>query len=143
MARRQPMTHGDMAVAASAPRAFRHPGWLFEPDYDGLRALARGGSTAWIVSTEGEDLARLFPEVRRALVRLPSCLLDGELVVTDFEGRPNGARLRQRCALEDREKIALASMGRPASFFAFDRVGVGGDDLRRTVPTAQGRVATG
>jgi bifunctional non-homologous end joining protein LigD len=127
---RQPMTVGDMALAARAPRAFRNPGWVFEPEYDGVRALGRGGRASWLVSLAGDDLAALFPEVLRALAKLPRCLVDGEVVATDYEGRPDARRLAHRLELEDREEIALAYMARPALFFAFDLTELEGEDLR-------------
>lgn len=130
MPRRQPMTHGDLAMAVRAPRAFRNPGWVFELEYEGLRALARGGLVPWLVSRKGEDLTPAFPELRKALAALPACLLDCELVMLDDAGRPDVAALRKRCALKGGERAARAAAARPALLYAFDLVELEGEDLR-------------
>ena len=66
------------------------PGWLFEPKWDGYRAIVtlRGGQ-ATLTSRNGNDLTERFREVARAVVhavRTPSAVLDGEVCALDESG---------------------------------------------------------
>ena len=84
--------------AAGAPRAARDrdggstdgAGWLFEPKWDGYRAIVtlRGGQ-ATLTSRNGNDLTERFREVARAVVhavRTPSAVLDAEVCALDESG---------------------------------------------------------
>ncbi|HSX22177.1 MAG TPA: DNA ligase D [Gaiellaceae bacterium] len=73
--------------------------WLFEPKWDGYRALGyvRGGE-ARLVSRNGNDLTARFPEVARKLahaVRSPDCVVDGEVCALDEQGRPSFSAMQQ------------------------------------------------
>src|SRR3954466_10538931 len=68
-------------------------GWIFEPKWDGFRALIfRDGEEVLIQSRDAKPLDRYFPELIDPLkAQLPTqCVLDGELVIArdgalDFE----------------------------------------------------------
>ena len=65
-------------------------GWLYEPKWDGYRALVtvRGGE-ATLASRNGNDLTERFRDVARAAgraVRSPSAVLDGEVCALDEAG---------------------------------------------------------
>src|SRR5215216_2551378 len=73
-------------IAEELPRA---EGFLFEPKWDGFRALVfRNGEEAYIQSRDLRPLNRYFPELERALAeRLPKgCVIDGEIVVVGKAG---------------------------------------------------------
>lgn len=58
--------------------------WQYEPKWDGFRCLAfRDGDRIDLQSKSGQPLARYFPEVAEALLRLKAkqFVLDGEIVV--------------------------------------------------------------
>src|SRR5687767_6572712 len=57
--------------------------FLFEPKWDGFRALVFRGDDVFIQSRDLRPLDRYFPELNQALLeRLPKgCVLDGEIVV--------------------------------------------------------------
>jgi ATP-dependent DNA ligase len=58
--------------------------WEYEPKWDGFRALAfRDGEKVELQSKSGQELARYFPEVVEALLKLKASqfVLDGELVI--------------------------------------------------------------
>ena len=66
------------------------PGWLYEPKWDGYRAIVtvRGGE-ATLTSRNGNDLTGRFRDVARAVVhavRTPSAVLDGEVCALDESG---------------------------------------------------------
>src|SRR5687768_1704577 len=59
-------------------------GWLYEPKWDGFRAVAfRNGSRIEVQSKSGQPLARYFPDVVESLRALKPAkfVLDGEIVV--------------------------------------------------------------
>jgi bifunctional non-homologous end joining protein LigD len=77
----------------------RGDGWLFEAKWDGYRALGyvRGGD-ARLVSRNGNDLTERFRSVARELVqvlRLPDCVVDGEVCALDERGRPSFSAMQQ------------------------------------------------
>src|SRR5262249_41207247 len=88
---------------------FSSPQWLFEGKYDGYRMIGAREDGAGLLSTRnGRPAATRFPEIARALAALPveHAILDGEVAVTDAEGRPSFARLQQRAALSSASEIA-------------------------------------
>ncbi len=105
--------------------------WLFEPKWDGFRALVfRDGPHLYVQSRDLKPLDRYFPEVREALLAsLPErCVVDGEIVIArngtlDFQA----LQLRLHPAASRVKKLSVEL---PASFVAFDVLAEGGDDLR-------------
>ena len=66
-------------------------------------------------------------------------ILDGEVAVTDAEGRPSFARLQQRAALSSPSEIARAMVANPVTYFAFDLLAFGAlRPARRPAAHAQG-----
>ena len=97
--------------------------WSFEPKWDGFRAFVHAdGAKVRVLSRQGTDLTGRCPEVAplaRAVRR--SCLLDGELVVLDGDGRPDFEAMRRR-GLSGKVEA-------PLLFVAFDLLAVNGDPL--------------
>src|SRR5207237_4630801 len=59
-------------------------GWVFEPKWDGFRALVfRDGDETFIQSRDEKPLDRYFPELVATLKAQlpPRCVLDGEIVI--------------------------------------------------------------
>ena len=106
-------------------------GWLFEPKWDGFRALVfRDGDEVYTQSRDLKPLDRYFPELRAPfLAQLPErCVLDGEVVIAragrlDFEA----LLLRIHPAASRVHMLAAES---PASFVAWDLLALGDEDLR-------------
>ncbi|MFW6084022.1 MAG: DNA ligase D [Gemmatimonadota bacterium] len=122
-----------LMLARSVEEPFSHPDWLFEPKLDGYRMLAaRTGPAARLLTRNGNDATRAFPELARALKALPvsDFVLDGEVVLHDAAGRPSFQRLQRRARLRRPLDVKLASLRQPATFYAFDLPGVSGHDLR-------------
>ncbi|MDE2762498.1 MAG: DNA ligase D [Gemmatimonadota bacterium] len=112
---------------------FSRAGWVFEIKYDGYRLLGEaGGGKARLVSRNGNDLTRVFPEVALALGRLPyrTLVLDGEVVVNDAAGFPSFRRIQKRGRLLRHGDIARAAVSLPATYYAFDILAFEGYDLR-------------
>lgn len=105
--------------------------WIFEPKWDGFRALVfRDGDDILIQSREEKPLQRYFPELIEPLQKhLPTrCVLDGELVIAvggalDFER----LQLRLHPAVS---RVKRLSEEIPASLVFFDLLCEGDWDLR-------------
>jgi ATP-dependent DNA ligase len=105
--------------------------WIFEPKWDGFRALVfRDGDEILLQSRDEKSLNRYFPELLEPLrSQLPArCVLDGEIVVAkggalDFDAlqlriHPAGSRVK------------LLSQEIPASIVFFDLLSQEDRDLR-------------
>jgi ATP-dependent DNA ligase len=106
-------------------------GWLYEPKWDGFRALVfRDGAQLFIQSRKGQPLGRYFPELVEALRGpLPDrCVLDGEIIIPG-EGALDFDALLQRIH-PAQSRVALLAKQTPASFVAFDLLAGGAKDLR-------------
>jgi ATP-dependent DNA ligase len=114
-------------------------GWLYEPKWDGFRAIVfRDGDDVYTQSRDLKPLDRYFPELVAPLrASLPArCILDGEVVIArdgalDFE-----ALLLRIHPAESRVRLLAAET--PASFVAWDLLAIGDDDLR-AVPQGERR----
>jgi ATP-dependent DNA ligase len=103
------------------------PGFLFEPKWDGFRALVFcTGDQTLLQSRDLKPLNRYFPELEKALHEaLPKgCVLDGEIVVASARGLDFDA-LQQRIH-PAASRIAKLAQETPARFVAFDLLGAGG-----------------
>jgi ATP-dependent DNA ligase len=114
-------------------------GVLFEPKWDGFRALVfRGGGEVFVQSRDLKPLDRYFPELHDiCLARLPDgCILDGEIIIITPRGLDFDAlQMRLHPAASRVAKLAKET---PAAFVAFDLLAVGGQDLR-SAPQAERR----
>jgi ATP-dependent DNA ligase len=115
-------------------------GWLFEPKWDGFRAIVfRGGDRFYIQSRDLRPLDRYFPELEAALrTSLPArCVVDGEIVIATERGLDFEAlQMRLHPAASRVKKLALET---PADFVAFDLLADDGSDLRSR-PQAERRL---
>jgi len=85
--------------AASAEAPFSSPEYLFEVKWDGLRCVLFRAADGQVRLTDRglNDVTADLPEVAAAAKRVPpGSVIDGELVATDVDGRPDYPRLRQR-----------------------------------------------
>ena len=105
--------------------------WIFEPKWDGFRALIfRDGDEILLQSRDEKPLNRYFPELLDSLLKqLPSrCVLDGEIVIAS-----NGAldfdalQLRLHPAAS---RVRLLAEKSPSSIVFFDLLCEGDRDLR-------------
>ena len=86
-----------LPTAAPCPPA--GPEWLHEIKHDGYRMLAHhDGERARLISRRGLDWAWRFPMIVAAIKALAvrSCIIDGELIACDANGRADFQLLRWR-----------------------------------------------
>ena len=114
-------------------------GYLYEPKWDGFRAIVfRGAKDVYIQSRDSRPLDRYFPELHDTLLeRLPpDCVLDGEIVIATREGLDFDALQLRLHPAESR--VAKLAKETPSSFIAFDLLARGQRDLMST-PQAERR----
>jgi bifunctional non-homologous end joining protein LigD len=136
-------------LASLAEPPVAKPGLVYEPKYDGIRALAaidvttrpsRGAAappvTVALYSRNGKEKHAQFPAITEALeaigrkARRP-LLIDGEVVAIDKKGHPLGFQhIQGRIHLTGAKDIEAAERAQPAVFVAFDLLRDDGEDLR-------------
>jgi ATP-dependent DNA ligase len=95
--------------------------WQFEPKWDGFRALVfRDGDSVQMMSKSGQALARYFPEVVAAAVKIEAktFVLDGEIIVP-FNGNLAFDKLLQRIHPAP-TRIQRLAKETPAQLVVFD-----------------------
>ncbi|HET6898245.1 MAG TPA: ATP-dependent DNA ligase [Vicinamibacteria bacterium] len=116
-------------------------GWLFEPKWDGFRAIVfRDGGEVYIQSRDLKPLDRYFPELKPALLASlpPRAVVDGEIVIATDHGLDfDLLQLRLHPAASRVAKLAEET---PSAFVAFDLLAEGDRDLRDQ-PQARRRAA--
>src|SRR6187402_970181 len=104
-------------------------GWLFEPKWDGFRALAfKDGDSLYLQSRDSRPFDRYFPDLKEPLLAsLPArAVVDGEIVIAGPRGLDFDAlQLRLHPAAS---RVAKLAAEMPAAFVAFDLLAEGDDD---------------
>lgn len=109
--------------ATLTDEAFDNADWIFEPKYDGYRALAfiQNGK-AKLVSRNGLSFNKKYPALVRAFEGIQNdMIVDGEIVIEDADGKSRFQWLQHFG--EDPKKGKM-------KFYAFDILYFGGYDLR-------------
>jgi bifunctional non-homologous end joining protein LigD len=89
------------AMTAEAPPIGE--GWVFEPKWDGYRAIVGVvGGEVTLTSRNGNDLTERFGEVARAAahaITTPNAVLDGEICALDEQGRSRFSLLQENAGI--------------------------------------------
>ncbi|WP_256375867.1 ATP-dependent DNA ligase [Bradyrhizobium sp. WSM1743] len=130
--------------ARSVDEIPRGKDWQYEPKWDGFRCLlSRDGGDVDLRSKSGEDLARYFPEIVAAALKLKAdrFTLDGELVV------PHGKSFSFEALLQRihpaASRVKKLSVETPALYLVFDLLatsrekGLAAKALRERRPTLE------
>ena len=123
----------EVQLAEPAKEAFTRDGWIFELKLDGYRLLAaRVGGEPLLLTRNGNDYTDVFPDVARAIRAIPAdnCIIDGEVVVLDSEGKPSFSLLQRRGRLKSASEVGKVAATIPATFYAFDLIAFEDADLR-------------
>jgi ATP-dependent DNA ligase len=100
--------------------------WIYEPKYDGFRAIAFvDGEDVYLQSRSGKPLRRYFPEVEFPPGRY---VLDGELVILDADDREEFDALQNRLHPAE-SRVRMLAEQTPALFRAFDLLAEGSETL--------------
>src|SRR5690349_6192554 len=116
-------------------------GLVYEPKYDGIRALIHvppkgddEGIRLW--SRLGNEKTSQFPSIVRALETIRSTLtrpllIDSEIVALDEKGQPAGfQKLQGRIHLTGAREVEHVDKTQPVAVIAFDLLRDGDDDIR-------------
>jgi len=118
-------------MATLVQDAFDDENWIFEPKWDGVRALAicQRDATA-LLSRNQNDITATYPEFAKLHDRLVcnDAIVDGEIVAMQA-GRPSFERLQSRINLQNERDIERISKEIPATFIAFDLLYMDGKSL--------------
>src|SRR6476620_10823334 len=116
-------------------------GFLYEPKWDGFRAIVfRGDSDVFIQSRDLRPLDRYFPDLHDIFLdRLPQgSVVDGEIVIAGARGLDFDAlQLRLHPAASRVDKLAKET---PASFVAFDALAIDGASIMATPQSERRRL---
>ena len=135
-----------MLASTDEPPAAQR-GLLYEPKYDGIRAIvaietqgakdtAKPGHGVRLYSRNGIEKTDQFPAIVTALEKMAAKLkaplvLDGEIVAIDRTGKPLGfQQIQHRIGLTGAADVARAERNHPAAIVLFDLLRDGDDDLR-------------
>lgn len=96
--------------------------WMFEPKWDGMRAVVRieEDRTVQALSRTDRDVTVEFPEVTELARAVTGVVLDGEIVAMGEDGRTSFARLQRRFGLTEPAQVAARARTVPAFFVVFD-----------------------
>lgn len=114
--------------------------WV-EFKWDGVRAVGSwDGRRLRLTARSGTDITARYPELsgRDAGLGTEPCVIDGEIVALDAQGRPNFTRLQNRMHLTKPHEIEREASRTPVAFFLFDLLSHGGLDAS-ALPLAQRR----
>jgi len=127
-----------LATLADAPLV--SPNLVYEPKYDGIRALievapGQGRPRVRIWSRNANDKTSQFPAIARALEKAAAgfrapVVLDGEIVALDERDRPAGfQRLQGRIHVIGASDVERLEKEQRTAFIAFDILRIGNEDL--------------
>ncbi len=97
--------------------------WIYELKFDGIRLIGvKRDDKVSLLSRNENELTKRFPEIVEAIKALPAreCVIDGEVVALDEEGRSSFQLLQGR-EMEGRKS--------PVYFYAFDLLQLDGKSL--------------
>ena len=126
-------------LCKSQPEIPGGEGWLYEPKWDGFRALIfRDGPSVQIASRNGLPLERYFPEiVEPVCAALPErAVVDSELIIASEKGLAFDSLQMRLHPAESRVRKLSAEI--PATVIAFDLL-ADGDDDHRSLPLQRRR----
>jgi bifunctional non-homologous end joining protein LigD len=132
-----------LATLAQPPLTGR--GLIYEPKYDGIRALVHvaPGPNIRVWSRLGNEKTTQFPSIVRALEPVARALkapllVDGEIVALDAQGRPAGfQRLQGRIHVKGVREAETLDHAQPTALIAFDLLRDGDEDVRGLPLTAR------
>jgi len=123
-----------MLAQIGSSKDFRRKSYIWEAKFDGTRAIVyKQGDTIRILNRRARWIEYRYPEFTEGLpklIRAKSCILDGEIIITDEKGRPDFHLLQKREQLGRKLEIELRSKEMPATLVVFDILELEGKNLK-------------
>jgi DNA ligase D-like protein (predicted ligase) len=110
-------------MLASSAKDVPHGDYLYEMKWDGIRTMIYVDEDGMrITSRSGRDITKQFPELaqERKQLKCTLAILDGEIVVTDANGRPEFKTTVGRMHKTNEHSIRSAMKTAPAYCYIFD-----------------------
>jgi len=98
-------------------------GWIYEPKYDGTRAIVYNvDTTVRFLNRRSKWIEYRYPELYNVwrAIKAREVVLDAEIVVLDSKGRPDFSKLAEREHQESKLKIEILAKQMPATLIVFD-----------------------
>jgi bifunctional non-homologous end joining protein LigD len=120
----------DPMLATVRDDPFDDPAWVYEPKWDGVRALAICDEATRLVSRRGNDITDGYPELSGLHDRLVAldAIVDGEIVAFD-DGKPSFQKLQQRMHVRNEQQLSALVRKSPVTFMVFDLIYLDGGSL--------------
>jgi len=119
-------------MLAKTDEAFDDENYVFEPKWDGLRAIMyfREGRVE-LQNRNLRDATGSYPELQRISDRIKAnaAIMDGEVVVLREDGVPDFGRLQARFGVDDLKRVGVLAKTTPVTYVAFDLLHVDGLDV--------------
>lgn len=108
-------------LATLTDEPFDNPDWIFEVKWDGYRAVTEiNKGDIKFYSRNGLSFTELYPEVAHELKKIKKdCVIDGEVVVLDENGKPSFQKLQQ----------FGMTRNLPIKYYLFDCLSYNGEDI--------------
>lgn len=120
-------------LASSVDKPFTKDGWVFEPKFDGIRAIAYvNDGEVKLLSRRGLDLTSRYPELVEALLlHKIDLVIDGEIVAFDEKGKSSFQLLQRESGARARGVRQDSAKKLPIRFFVFDVLSLNGKSVMR------------
>jgi bifunctional non-homologous end joining protein LigD len=96
--------------------------WVYEMKWDGIRAIATvSRGVVRLVTRNGIDVTATYPDLSTIGGQVSEdCVIDGEIVALNGNGRPDFGRLQKRMNLTKKRDIDRAVVETPVHYMVFD-----------------------
>ena len=105
---------------------FDNEDWLTELKLDGIRLVYSNEDKIQMFTRHNNEVSLKFPELKG---KLPNCYLDGEVVLTNSEGKPDFEALMSRFMVNNPQKTQQLAGTFPVTYCVFDILRFEGKDL--------------
>jgi bifunctional non-homologous end joining protein LigD len=130
-----------LAAAGPLPQGSQ---WAYEMKFDGVRAIAYvQDGEVWLYSRNANNITAHYPELQELGMLLDGrdAVLDGEIVALEPGDRPSFSRLQARMHVARPARTLLEAT--PVSYYVFDVLRLGAEDLTSMPYTTRRDVLTG
>ena len=106
--------------------------YIFEPKWDGLRALLFLRKRKIEFQNRNlRDATGSYPEIQKlkGSIRAKTAIIDGEVVVLGENGTPNFGSLQARFGVDDPKRVNVLAKTTPVTYVAFDLLHLDGQDV--------------
>lgn len=126
----EPPPRAEPMLASAGAAPFDDDAWVFEPKWDGVRAIAHCDAATKLVSRNANDISAGYPELMKLHEMLVAidAMVDGEIVAMEG-GRPSFQLLQRRMHVRNPRQVANLTKTIPVTFVAFDLLYLDGRSL--------------